>query len=128
MYTPFKFSRVHAILLSFRSNSFMIVIMILFIIMDFRIIACILCSRLSPYILLFLDFVIKTLISNLVRTTRFGNNLHQVRSNSKSGKPQHISLGAEKKIGSPNRLIFLYREKWILVLKIIALFRNCTFP
>ena len=33
-----------------------------------------------------IDIVIKTYISNLVRTTRFWNNLHQVRSESKDWK------------------------------------------
>jgi len=44
--------------------------------------------------------VIKTDISNLVRTTRFWNNLHQVRSKSKDWKAKKFkSLGAIKPKG-----------------------------
>jgi hypothetical protein len=38
------------------------------------------------------DGVNKTLISNLVRTTRFWNNLHQVRSSSKDWNPNNLTF------------------------------------
>ena len=71
--------------------------------------------------------IVKTQISYLVRTTRFWNNLHQVRSTSKDQKAKSfILLGALKlKLKGLNRKVAYTSRRKISVLLIITLFRNC---
>jgi len=71
-------------------------------------------------------------MSNLVRTTRVWNNLHQVLSKSKIWETKIITFGSNKtkgpKYNSQNRLRLPMPEGGVpLVFIIITLFRDCKF-
>ena len=57
-----------------------------------------------------IPMIVKTYISNLVRTTRFWNNLHQVRSQSrKTGKPGNLNVFGER---NPKVLNRIHKLDW----------------
>jgi len=43
------------------------------------------------------------MISNLVRTTRFWNNIHRARSKPKIGKPNNLKVIGSRKTKGPNQ-------------------------